>query len=198
MLLSELASPRFGARPFLLEGMSMRTRQWIAVTALVVGAAAVLGCGQNPATHVNTYYYKGTNTTRSPDGQVTGTGETLLRRVFDGPNDQIIEDVMTKDDQQGVQHNTLTFNVTGSMFEDPTNGFTGTLQGDSWDWSSWTATGTLPNGLTVVSTSTISPNKVIVDMTFKSGDAVQFTVKHEVASLLQENYDRLRSQWESQ
>ena len=34
----------------------------------------------------------------------------------------------------------------------------------------------LPNGLTVVSISTISPNKVIVDMSFKSGDTVQFTV----------------------
>ncbi len=176
----------------------MRTRQWVAVTALVVGAAAGVGCGQDPATHVNTYYYKGTNTTRSPDGQVTGTGETLLRRVFDGVNQQIIEDVMTQDDQQGVQENTLTFVVTGSTFKDPTTGFTGELKGDSWNWNSWTATGTLPNGLTVESTSTISPNKVIVDMSFKNGDAVQFTVKHEVASILQENYDRLRSQWKPQ
>ena len=32
---------------------------------------------------------------------------------------QIIEDVMTKDDQQGVQQNTLTFVVTGSTFEEP-------------------------------------------------------------------------------
>ncbi|MFL5350244.1 MAG: hypothetical protein ACJ8AT_36175 [Hyalangium sp.] len=178
--------------------MSMRTRQWVAVTALVVGAAAVLGCGQDPATHVNTNYYKGINTTRAPDGQVTGTGETLLRRVFDGVNHQIIEDVMTKDDQQGVQQNTLTFVVSGSRFEDPTTGFTGELHGDPWDWSSWTATGTLPNGLTVESTSTISPNKVIVDMNFKSGDAVQFTVKHEVAAILEENYERIRSQWKPQ
>lgn len=176
----------------------MRMRQWVAVTTLVVGSAVAVGCGEDPATHVNTYYYKGTNTTRSPDGQVTGTGETLLRRVFDGPNKQIIEDVMTKDDQQGVQENTLTFVVSGSAFEDPTTGFTGTLQGDSWNWSSWTATGTLPNELTVESISTISPHKVIVDMSFKSGDTVQFTVKHEVASILQENYERLRSQWTSQ
>jgi hypothetical protein len=122
----------------------------------------------------------------------------LLRRVFDGPDNQIIEDVMTKDDQQGVQQNTLTFVVTGSTFEDPVNGFTGTLQGDSWDWSSWTATGKLPNGLTIESTSTISPNKVIVDMSFKNGDALQFTVKHEVAAILQENYERIRSQWKPQ
>lgn len=176
----------------------MRTRQWVAVTALVVGAATVLGCGQDPATHVNTYYYKGINTTRSPDGQVIGTGETLLRRVFDGPNQQIIEDVTTKDDQQGVQENVLTFVVTGSTFKEPTAGFTGELKGDSWDWSSWTATGTLPSGLTIESTSTISPNKVIVDMSFKQGDAVQFTLKHEVAALLQENYERLHSQWKPQ
>jgi hypothetical protein len=173
----------------------MRTRQWVAVTALVVGSAVGLRCSADPATHVNTYYYKGINTTRSPEGQVTGTGETLLRRVFDGPNQQIIEDVITKDDQQGVQQNTLTFVVTGSTFTDAATGFTGQLQGDSWDWSSWTATGTLPNGLNIESTSTISPNKVIVDMTFKNGGTVQFTVKHEVASLLQENYERLRSQW---
>jgi hypothetical protein len=174
----------------------MRTRQCVRVLAWAVFTVAAVGCGSDPAHQVNTYYYKGTNTTRTPDGQITGTGQTLLRRVFDGPRSQIIEDVTTKDDQQGVQENVLTFDVTGSTFAD-TTGFTGELQGKSWEWIQWTATGPGPNGLTVVSTSTIDPNKVIVDMSFKSGDTLQFTVKHELASILGGDYDDQKAQWMS-
>jgi hypothetical protein len=174
----------------------MRTRQWVAMTALVLGAVAMLGCGSDPSDQVKTYYYKGRNTTRSAQGQVTGTGETLLRRVFDGPRSLIVENVLTKSDEQGVQENTLNFQVTGSAFADPDTGFTGELVGqEAWDWIQWTATGTLPDGLTIVSVSSINEGKVIVDMSFKQGDTVEFTVKHEVSAIMAEHFDELRSQW---
>jgi hypothetical protein len=175
----------------------MRTPQWGLVSALVVCVAALQGCDSGPASQVKTYYYKGVNTTRSADGQVTGTGETLLRRVFDGPRNQIIENVITLDEQQGLQESTLTFQVTGSTFEDAARGVTGELKGKSWEWIEWTATGSLPNGLTLVSTSSISPEKVIVDMSFKSGDAVQFTLKHEIASVLGGTFAEQREKWMS-
>lgn len=174
----------------------MRTRQWVAMTALVLGAVAMLGCGSDPAAQEKTYYYKGRNTTRSAQGQVTATGETLLRRVFDGPHSLIIENVLTKSDEQGVQENTLNFQVTGSTFEDPDTGFKGELVGnDAWDWIQWTATGTTPDGLTIVSTSSINADKVIVDMSFKQGDSVEFTVRHEVSQIMSEHFDELRKQW---
>jgi hypothetical protein len=176
----------------------MRLRQWAVVTALLAGAGALSGCSADPSGQVETYYYKGVNTTHSADGQQTAKGETLLRRVFDGPASHIVEDVITKDEQGVVQENTLTFVVTGSTFKDSATGFTGELQGDPWDWSSWKATGMLPNGLALESLSSISPNKVIVDMTFKSGDAVQFTVKHEVAAIFVDHYQDLRAQWLAQ
>ncbi|HYI02114.1 hypothetical protein [Hyalangium sp.] len=173
----------------------MRIRQLVTVTAWVVGCVAALGCGGDPAQETKTYYYNGTNTTRSPDGQVMGMGETLLRRVFDGPNSQIIEHVLTKDAQQGVQENTLTFAVTGATFQDTATGFTGELQGDPWKWSEWTAYGALPNGLKLESTSTISEDQVSVDMKFKNGDALQFTLKHEVTATTQSDFEQKRSQW---
>ncbi|WP_224243801.1 hypothetical protein [Hyalangium gracile] len=173
----------------------MRTRQWVTVMALVLGAVSSLGCGSARDDQMLTYYYKGTNTTRSPDGQITARGETLLRRVFDGPRNEIIENVLTRDEQQVVQESTLTFRVSGWSMVDPTTGFSGELKGDPWDWVQWTVTGTLPNGLTVQSTSSISENKVIVDMRFLSGETLQSTLRHELAAVLANSYDDQRAQW---
>jgi hypothetical protein len=124
-----------------------------------------------------------------------GTGETLLRRLFDGPNSQIIEHVITKDAQQGVQENTLTFVVTDSTFKDAATGFTGDLKGEQWKWTEWTARGALPNGLTIESTTTINPDNVTVDIKLKNGDALQFTLKHELAAVPQSDFDQTRTQW---
>jgi len=173
----------------------MRMRQVVSVTAWVVGCVAVLGCGEDPAEQMKIYYYNGINTTRSADGQVTGMGETLLRRVFDGPNSLIIEHVITKDAQQGIQENTLAFAVTGSTFQDAATGFTGELKGDPWKWTEWTAHGALPNGLQIESTSSIGEDKVTVDMKFKQGDALQFTVKHEVTATPQSEFEQKRAEW---
>jgi hypothetical protein len=169
----------------------MRMRAWAAVAALVIGA---VGCG-DPANETRSHFYKGFNVTHSAAGEVTGNGETLLRRVFDGPRSQIIEHVITKDEQQGVQENTLTFTVTGSTFEDAAAGITGELVGAPWEWTQWTARTTLPNGLTLESKSSIDEDLVVVDMSFKSGDAVQFTLKHQVNAIGEDNFDRQRTQW---
>lgn len=173
----------------------MRMRHVLSVMAWVVGSVALLGCGEDPAEQTRTYYYNGVNTTRSPDGTVMGMGETLLRRVFDGPNSQIIEHVITKDAQQGVQENTLTFAVTGSKFQDAATGFTGDLKGDPWEWTEWTARGALPNGLQVESTSTIDEAKVTVDMKFTKDDALQFTLKHELTATIQSDFEQKRADW---
>lgn len=172
----------------------MRMQYVVAVAVLALGSMAA-GCGDDPADQTRTYYYKGTNTTRSPDGQVIGTGETLLRRVFDGPNSQIFEHVITKD-AQGIQENTLTFAVTGATFKEDTTGFTGSLTGEPWEWTAWTARGTLPNGLMVESTTTIDPDNVTVDMKFRnSEDVLQFTLKHEVAGVPQADFEQTRADW---
>jgi hypothetical protein len=176
------------------EEETMRMRYVVAVAVLALGSMAA-GCGDDPADQTRTYYYKGTNTTRSPDGQVTGMGETLLRRVFDGPNSQIIEHVITKDDQQGIQENTLTFAVTGATFKENTVGFTGNLTGEPWEWTEWTARGTLPNGLTVESTTTIDPDNVTVDMKFRKDDVLQFTVMHELTAVPQVDFEQTRAEW---
>jgi hypothetical protein len=173
----------------------MRMRHVVSVMAWVVGCVAVLGCGEDPADQTRTYYYSGVNTTRSADGQVTGMGETLLRRVFDGPNSQIIEHVITRDAQQGVQENTLTFAVTGATFQDAATGFTGALKGEPWEWTEWTAQGTLPNGLNVESTSSIGEDRVTVNMKFRQGDTLQFTVKHEVTATPQSEFELKRAEW---
>lgn len=175
----------------------MRMRLVVIVMAWV-GCVAVLGCGEDPSEQMRTYYYNGINTTRSADGRVMGMGETLLRRVFDGPNSQIIEHVITKDVQQGVQENTLTFVVAGSTFQDSATGFTGDLKGDPWKWTEWTARGSLPNGLQVESTSTIAEDKVTVDMKFKQGDTLQFTVKHEVTATTHDDFEQKRAEWRPQ
>jgi hypothetical protein len=91
----------------------MKIQQVLVAAVLATGTMMGLGCGEDPSEQVKYFFYSGTNMTRSPDGQVTGTGETLLRRTFDGPNSQIIEYVVTKDNPQGIQENTLTFVVTG-------------------------------------------------------------------------------------
>jgi|GEM_PF-3372125 len=173
----------------------MRMRQMVSVMAWVVGCVAVLGCGEDPADQTRSYYYNGVNTTRSPDGQVIGMGETLLRRVFDGPNSQIIEHVITKDAQQGVQENTLTFAVTGAAFQEAATGFTGDLKGKPWEWTEWTARGALPNGLQIESTTSIAEDKVTVDMKFRQGDALQFTLKHEVTATTQADFEQKRADW---
>jgi hypothetical protein len=172
----------------------MQMRYVVAVAVLALGSMAA-GCGDDPADQTRTYYYKGTNTTRSPDGQVMGTGETLLRRVFDGPNSQIVEHVITKDAQQGVQENTLTFAVTGKTFKENTVGFTGDLKGEPWEWTEWTARGALPNGLTIESTTTINPDSVTVDMKFRNGDALQFTLTHELTAVPQSDFEGTRAEW---
>jgi hypothetical protein len=172
----------------------MQMRYAVAVAVLALGAV-VAGCGDDPADQTRTYYYKGTNTTRSPDGQVMGTGETLLRRVFDGPNSQIVEHVITKDAQQGVQENTLTFAVTGKTFKENTVGFTGDLKGEPWEWTEWTARGALPNGLTIESTTTINPDNITVDMKFRNGDALQFTLTHELNAVPQSDFEAARAEW---
>ena len=46
-----------------------------------------------------------------------------------------------------------------------------------------------------MSTSSINADKVIVDMSFKQGDSVKPTVKHEVAAITAERFDELRKQW---
>ncbi|WP_224366202.1 hypothetical protein [Hyalangium versicolor] len=174
----------------------MRMRQSVAVMALVLGTMSGLGCSSDLNEQVQTYYYKGINTTRSADGQVTAQGETLLRRVFNGPQSLIIEDVLTRDADQNVAETIFNFRVQGSTLTDPNTGFTGQLVGgEAWDWIQWTVTGTLDDGTTIVSTSSINENKVIVDMSFKKGDVLQFSVKHEVLSILGERYDDLREQW---
>jgi len=175
----------------------MRRQARGVVTALVLGALGVLGCG-DPANETKSYFYSGSNETLSADGQSMGNGETLLRRVFDGPKSQIIEHVITRDAQQGVQENTLTFTVTGSMFEDAAAGITGELVGESWEWTRWTARTTLPNGLMLESISTIDEDAVTIDMTFKSGDAVQFKLKHLITAISQSNFEKQRAQWISQ
>lgn len=172
----------------------MRTRSWGAVAVLVIGAICTLGCG-DPANETRSYFYKGFNATHAPDGELTGNGETLLRRVFDGPRSQIIEHVITKDEQQGVQENTLTFTVTGSTFEDAEAGITGELVGAPWEWTQWTAHAALPNGLTLESKSTINEDAVVVDMSFKSGDTLQFTLKHSVNAITQRNFEQTRAEW---
>jgi hypothetical protein len=173
----------------------MRMRLAASVAAWVVGSAAVLGCGEDPSEQTRTYYYNGINTTRSAEGQVTGMGETLLRRVFDGPNSQIIEHVITKDAQQGVQENTLTFVVTGAKFQDAATGFTGDLKGNPWEWTEWTAHGTLPNGLQIESTTSIDEARVTVDMKFMQGGALQFSLKHEVTATPQTEFEQMRADW---
>lgn len=173
----------------------MRMRHVLSVMAWVVGSVAVLGCGEDPAEQTRTYYYNGVNTTRAPDGQVQGMGETLLRRMFDGPNSQIIEHVITKDAQQGVQENTLTFAVTGAKFQDAATGFTGDLKGDPWEWTEWTARGAVPTGLQVESTSSIDEAKVSVDMKFTKDGALQFSVKHEVTATTQSDFEQKRADW---
>lgn len=172
----------------------MRMQYVVAVAVLALGSMAA-GCGDDPADLTRTYYYKGTNTTRSPDGQVMGTGETLLRRVFDGPNSQIIEHVITRDAQQGLQENTLTFAVTGATFKENTVGFTGDLKGEPWEWTEWTSRGTLPNGLSVESTTTINPDNVTVDMKFRNGDTLQFTLTHELSAVTQDAFEAARQEW---
>jgi hypothetical protein len=176
----------------------MRRQASGVVTAWVLGALGILGCGGDPANETNTYFYRGSNETRSPDGQSIGSGETLLRRVFDGPRNQIIEHVITRDAQQGTQENTLTFAVTGSTFKDEAAGITGELVGEPWEWTRWTARTTLPNGLALESISTIDEDAVTIDMTFRSGDAVQFTLKHSITAISQSNFEQQRAQWVSQ
>jgi hypothetical protein len=169
----------------------MRIRQVVAVAALMIGSVAVLGCGEDLSQETRSYYYKGT-----ADGQSMGTGETLLRRVFDGPNSQIVEHVLTQDAQQGVQENSLTFAVTGSTFREPTTGFTGELKGEAWEWTEWTAHGALPNGLTIESTTTINEDHVTVNMKFRNGDALQFTLVHELTAVQQSEFEQTRAEWQ--
>jgi hypothetical protein len=164
------------------------------VAVLVIGALGLLGCG-DPANETRSYFYRGFNATYAPDGELTGNGETLLRRVFDGPKSQIIEHVITRDEQQGVQENTLTFTVTGSTFEDAEAGIMGELVGAPWEWTQWTARTTLPNGLMVESKSTIDDDAVVVDMSFKSGDTPQFTLQHKVNAITQRNFENTRAEW---
>ena len=164
----------------------MRPSTGVAFVALTLGACTVLrGHGRVEAT---TQYYEGTSTATLPTGQSVPNGVLLARRTLDPEAGTIVEQVVTNDGHRPAAEYVIEMQVRGASFAmrgpDGSPLGEGTLDGESWRWTTWRSTSRLPGGLRVESVDTLLTGALVAHKTiFRSDGALVLTTTERLSSI---------------